>query len=78
LPNLKIEGESNPVVELINENNGETESIVRIKGNNFSPKVFSEGSYTVKIGYPETENWKELKNVKATTKKPTNELTIEF
>jgi hypothetical protein len=78
LPNLKIEGEPNPVIELINEKNAETESIVRIKGNNFSPKVFSNDSYTIRIGYPETDKWKELKDVKASAEKPVSELSIQF
>lgn len=64
LPRLKITGEPNPVVEVINLKTGETEYIVRIKGNEFSPKVFSNDTFTIRVGYPEKDKWKIIENVK--------------
>lgn len=78
LSNLKIEGKPNPVVEMVNEKTGETESIVRIKGNSFSPKVFSNATYTAKVGYPETDTWKELKNLKSSSEQTTVIQTVQF
>lgn len=64
LPTLKIKGEPNPVVEIINQKTSETEYIVRIKGNEFSPKVFSNDLFTIKVSYPEKEKLKTFVNVK--------------
>ena len=49
LPTLKIAGESNPVVQIIDESNNEIVYTLRINGNTFRPKVFKEGKYTVKV-----------------------------
>jgi hypothetical protein len=40
----------NPVVQVIYESTGEIVYTVRIQGNRFRPKVFKDGTYTVKIG----------------------------
>lgn len=78
LPTLKINGKPDPVVEIINKNTGETEYIVRIKGNEFVPKVFSEDMFSVRIGYPETEQWKILEDISTTKNKGESELSIDF
>ena len=66
------------MVEIINQNTRETEYIVRIKGNVFFPKEFSQDDHTIRIGYPETDQWKILENIKTQTAKDVNELNIEF
>jgi len=50
LPTLKISGQKNPVVQIIDESNSETVYTIRIKGNSFRPKVFAKGLYTIKVG----------------------------
>lgn len=50
LPTLEIRGEPNPVVQIIDESNGEVVYTVRIQGTTFRPKVFAEGTYTVHVG----------------------------
>ncbi len=60
LDELKIEGVKNPVIELINEANNETEYILRLKGNRFRPHVFSEGTYKIKVSEPEAGKEKTL------------------
>ncbi|MCK5000964.1 MAG: alkaline phosphatase D family protein [Anaerohalosphaera sp.] len=50
LPTLKFKGVENPVVQIIDESNGEIVYTLRIKGNTFKPKVFREGKYTIKVG----------------------------
>jgi hypothetical protein len=51
-------GVPDPVVQVIDQASGETVYTVRIKGSAFTPKVFREGTYTVKVsgarGYAKT------------------------
>ncbi len=56
---------SDPVVQVIDEKNQKIVYTVRIKGRSYRPKVFAEGTYTVKIGEPGTNNMKTIKNLKA-------------
>ncbi len=64
LPTLKFEGDPNPVVEIINQNTGETEYIVRAKGMEFAPKVFSNDTFTIRVGQPETGEWKLFRDIR--------------
>jgi hypothetical protein len=50
LPTLNIAGQPNPVVQVIDESDGEVVYTLRILGNSFRPKVFHQGTYTVKVG----------------------------
>ena len=50
LPELKISGQADPVVSIINEKSGEVVYTLRIKGTSYRPKVFSGGAYTIRIG----------------------------
>ena len=49
LPTLKI-NKPNQVVQLINERNNEVVYTIRVKGSSFKPKVFENGTYTIKVG----------------------------
>jgi len=61
LPTLKIVGQENPVVQVIEEAGGEVVYTLRIRGTSFRPKVFAKGKYTVKVG--EGKNVKTLRGV---------------
>jgi hypothetical protein len=50
LPELVIEGAERPVVQVIREPDGEILYTVRVRDNRFQPHVYSQGSFTVKIG----------------------------
>jgi hypothetical protein len=50
LPALEVSGMTDPVVQVIDESNGETVYTLRIKGTAFRPKVFHKGLYTVRVG----------------------------
>jgi len=63
LPTLKIKGDPDPVVEITDQSTGELEYIIRINGNEFIPKVFSNNKYNVRIGYPEKDLYIELKDM---------------
>lgn len=49
LPTISVEGIVNPVIEVENEKTGELVYCVRIKGTEFKPKVFEQGSYKVTL-----------------------------
>lgn len=50
LPTLEIRGEEDPVVQVIDEYLGEIVYTLRIRGNRWRPKVFKEGTYTIRVG----------------------------
>lgn len=50
LPKLEFAGQKYPVVQIIDEADGSVVYTLRIKGNSFRPKVFREGTYTIKVG----------------------------
>jgi len=54
----------NPVVQVINESTKEIVYTVRIQGNQFQPKVFKDGKYTIKIG-EQPDNMKTLSGIDA-------------
>ncbi|MBI1374798.1 MAG: twin-arginine translocation pathway signal [Phycisphaera sp.] len=50
LPTLKVNGRTDPVVQVINEKTGDIEYTLRIKGTTFRPPVFdADAKYTVKV-----------------------------
>lgn len=49
LPTLEITGAKDPVVQIIEEASGEIIYTLRIEGTSYRPKVFSKGTYTVKV-----------------------------
>jgi hypothetical protein len=55
LPMLKFSNAINPIVQVIDESNGEIVYTLRIKGNSFRPKVFRKGTYTIKMGMNELD-----------------------
>jgi hypothetical protein len=50
LPELIFENVVDPVVQVIAEESGEILYTVRVKGNRFQPRVYSQGKHTLKIG----------------------------
>jgi hypothetical protein len=75
LPAIKVSGMTGPVVQVIDEAKGEIVYTLRIKGTSFRPKVFKDGTYTVKVGEPETVGMKTLKNVRSISSD--NKQTVE-
>ncbi len=59
LPTLKISGATDPVVQVVDEEQNEVLYTARIQGQSFRPKVFrADGSYTVRVG--DGEDWQEV------------------
>ncbi len=50
LPTLKIQGQTDPVVQVIDESDGRIVYTLRILGSEFRPKVFAKGPYTIIVG----------------------------
>lgn len=65
LPELVFEGAADPVVQVVNEADGDILYTVRIQGNRFRPAVYADGCYTVKAGRDLPDAWS-AKGVKAT------------
>ncbi len=78
LPTLKIIGLTDPVVQIIEEASGEIVYTLRIKGDTFDPKVFAEGSYTVKIGEPDEGKLRTLERVQSLKAKQGGTVFVKF
>ena len=78
LPTLKVSGLEDPVVQVIDEANGQVVYTLRIKGTSFRPKVFKAGKYTVRIAEPDTGKTKTLKNVESLPPKKRGTLKVRF
>ena len=77
LPTLKVKGLEDPVIQIIDESDGQTVYTLRIKGREFRPKVFTPGTYTIKIG-PQPGEPKVLKGVKALAPDAEGSLEVVF
>ncbi len=65
LPALRVSGMKDPVVQVIDEADGEIVYTLRIKGDSFTPKVFKAGKYTVKVGEFGTDKAKTISNIES-------------
>jgi alkaline phosphatase D len=65
LPLMEFEGVEHPVVQVIEERSGEVVYTLRIRGRSFRPHVFAAGTYTVRVGEPETGRLEELHGLTA-------------
>jgi phosphodiesterase/alkaline phosphatase D-like protein len=53
LPTLRITAATDPVVQVVDESNGDIVYTLRIAGQRWRPHVFAAGKYTVKVSDPE-------------------------
>jgi len=74
LPTLEISGKTNPVVQVIDEADGEVVYTLRIKGSTFRPMVFKTGTYTIKVGPQDAP--KVIKGVKSIGLKESKTLKV--
>ena len=61
LPTIKTNIDD-PIVQIINEKDGEIVYTLRLQGKEFEPKVFEAGSYTIKVG-PSLDKMKTIKEI---------------
>jgi len=60
LANCLVKGMAEPVYQLANKTTGELIYTIRPQTSDFSPWVFDIGSYTIRIGDPDIDRWKEF------------------
>jgi hypothetical protein len=65
LPALNVSGVKDPVVQIVDEANGEIVYTLRIAGQSWRPHVFAPGKYTVRVSEPETRRERVVKGVVA-------------
>lgn len=63
LPTLEVTGQMDPVVQVIDEASGDILYTLRIDGSSYRPKVFREGTYSIRVG--EGPSRKVLKHVES-------------
>jgi hypothetical protein len=71
LPEIRVEGMVDPVVQLFEQQTGDLVYALRINGQTFRPKVFDkEGRYTLRIGEPDQDRWQEFEDISPADTKP--------
>jgi len=78
LPEIRVNGLQNPVVQVIQQQTGEIVYTLRINGLSFQPKVFAPGSYTLRVGEPDSDTWKEIRDIQANPTKEIELLEVNF
>jgi len=76
LPRLVMSGVVNPVVQVIDEKDGETVYTLRIRGRSWDPKVFAKGKYTIKIRKGNRE--RVLRHVSSISRRGSRSLTVQL
>ncbi|NQZ56610.1 MAG: hypothetical protein HRT88_03965, partial [Lentisphaeraceae bacterium] len=61
LPEISVSGLSQKPVFQVYDDKGQLVYALRSPKNHFRAKVFASGEYTVKVGDPDTNQWKTLK-----------------
>jgi len=65
LPTIRVQGMTDPVLQVIDEADGQVIYTLRIKGTRYQPKVFKAGLYTIRVGEPDTKRVRVLKSIPA-------------
>jgi len=78
LPDIRITGQDDPVVQVIQEKNGEMIYTARAKDGFFRPKVFAGGEYTVRVGEPGKTEWKVFEHLRAAQNSSEEEINVVF
>ncbi len=78
LPEIRVKGLQNPVVQIMEQQTGEIIYTLRINGQSFQPKVFAPGAYTIRVGEPDTNTWKEIQDIQAASSKERKPLEVNF
>ncbi len=78
LPTVTVTGMEDPVIQVIDEKNGESVYTLRINGTSWRPKVFAPGSYTLMVGDPDTGKEKVFTGVNALPEDSDKAITVAF
>lgn len=63
LPEVRVKGMADPVVQVVDETTGEEVYTLRIQGDRFRPMIYRPGRYTVKVGELGTARVREFRGV---------------
>lgn len=77
LPQLRFDGFTNPVVQVIDESTREVLYTLRVKGSQFQPPVFAEGTFTIRIGQ-DSPNAQVVSGVRSQPKDAAGERVIQL
>ncbi len=64
LPEIVVEGMQDPVIEIYRQDTMELVYALRIKGQQFKPKVFASAAHTIRVGDPDQQQWQEFEKVR--------------
>ena len=78
LPAIEVAGLAAPVLQVIDESNGEVVYTLRVRETPFRPKVFTAGTYTVRVGEPDTGEMKTLKGLRAGPASGKHTVRVQF
>jgi hypothetical protein len=78
LPTLRFRDLADPVIQVVEEKNGETVYTLRVKGNAFQPMVFAAGRYRVNAGEPGTDKWRSFGRLVPTAKSNSQVINVAF
>lgn len=78
LTTIEVSGLTDPVVQVVNEATKEIVYTVRVSGNSFTPMVFENGQYTVKVGKSTHGPMKEFGALKPAIEKSTEKVFADF
>ncbi len=78
LPTVTVRGMTHPVIQVIDESDGEIVYTLRIRGTSYQPKVFKAGSYTVRAGDPDTGRIKTVTGLRSTASREKPSITLTF
>ena len=77
LPTIEVLGMEDPVVQVVDES-GEIVYTRRIRGTSFEPKVFAEGTYTVKVGRQGTARWRAAEGLQTHSEAGAEKVTVDL
>lgn len=78
LPEIRIGGLVDPVVQVVHEDSGEILYTLRIKGMTHRARVPEQGLYTVCVGEPGTDDWQKVASLAASREEEGDELLVDF
>ncbi len=78
LPEVRVTGMINPVIQVIDEDTGEAVYTLRVRGASWRPKVFTRtGTYTLRVGEP-GRDFRTFRNLHPETEAASSVLEVSF
>jgi len=78
LPTLNVSGLTDPVVQIVDESDGDIVYTLRIKGSSFRPKVFKHGTYIITVSDPDLDRMKSITGVRSLPPNTSETIDVKF